>query len=480
MNIKEAKEEVKNTVKAYLTRDVLGEYRIPVNRQRPLFLIGPPGIGKTDIMAQVTEEMDIALVAYSMTHHTRQSALGLPYIKNQEYGGNEYRTTEYTMSEIIASVYDAMEETGKTEGILFLDEINCISETLAPSMLQFLQTKTFGKHKVPQGWVIITAGNPPEYNDSVREFDIATTDRLKTISIEPDFESWKEYASNNGTHGAIMTYLEVHPDDFYSISTQIDGREFVTARGWIDLSEMMNIYEAENLPVNLRLIDQYVHDERIARDFAIIYDMFFRYQSEYHILDILKGEDLPDVVRKARRSRFDERLIVIQQFIDALSSRFQNIYLTGNCLSRVLTLIKENKESLSNDAGDAADILRKLEKKERKNNPMLSGLTKFLDANASSDETADKLIMQYISPIQQSYKSDVSISSESLKNAFGFMEKAYSGDKEMFLFVSGLSKNRFCADFIMKFGSDEYLENSKQLKMDQRELEIINEINNLN
>ena len=56
------------------------------------------------------------------------------------------------MSEIVASVYETMEATGKTEGILFLDEINCVSETLAPSMLQFLQYKTFGKHQIPQGW----------------------------------------------------------------------------------------------------------------------------------------------------------------------------------------------------------------------------------------------------------------------------------------------------------------------------------------
>ena len=83
------------------------------------------------------------------------------------------------MSEIIAAVYEVVEDTGICEGILFLDEINCVSETLAPAMLQFLQYKTFGQHKVPEGWIIVTAGNPPEYNHSVREFDIASWDRVK-------------------------------------------------------------------------------------------------------------------------------------------------------------------------------------------------------------------------------------------------------------------------------------------------------------
>lgn len=157
-------------------------------------MIGPPGIGKTAIMEQIAAELGVGLVSYSMTHHTRQSALGLPYITEKEYGGKSYQVSEYTMSEIIGSVYDLMRDTGKTEGILFLDEINCVSETLAPCMLQFLQYKVFGQHRVPSGWILVTAGNPPEYNKSVRDFDIVTLDRLKRIEIEPDYETWKEYA----------------------------------------------------------------------------------------------------------------------------------------------------------------------------------------------------------------------------------------------------------------------------------------------
>ena len=178
MTIKEAKNYIKDSVKLYLKKDEEGEYRIPVVRQRPIFLLGAPGIGKTAIMEQIAQELGIALVSYSMTHHTRQSALGLPFITHKEYAGSTYDVSEYTMSEIIASVYEVMEESGIREGILFLDEINCVSETLAPSMLQFLQYKVFGRHQVPEGWVIVTAGNPPEYNKSVREFDVVTLDRL--------------------------------------------------------------------------------------------------------------------------------------------------------------------------------------------------------------------------------------------------------------------------------------------------------------
>ena len=143
MNIMQAKEAIKHTIIAYLEQNNYGSYKIPVAAQRPILLIGPPGIGKTAIMEQIAKECDLGLVAYTMTHHTRQSAIGLPMIEKRMYGNYEYSATEYTMSEIIGTIYETMESTGKTEGILFLDEINCVSETLAPSMLQFLQYKIF-------------------------------------------------------------------------------------------------------------------------------------------------------------------------------------------------------------------------------------------------------------------------------------------------------------------------------------------------
>ena len=151
MNIKEAKEEIKRSVEIYLDKNEFGEYMIPVSRQRPVFMIGAPGIGKTAIMQQIASELDIALVSYSMTHHTRQSALGLPVIEVRDYNGKQVLVSEYTMSEIITEVYRVMKDSGKKEGILFLDEINCVPETLLPAMLLFLQYKIFGNQSIPEG-----------------------------------------------------------------------------------------------------------------------------------------------------------------------------------------------------------------------------------------------------------------------------------------------------------------------------------------
>lgn len=320
MNIKEAKEQIKNAMTAYFTKNRFGAYVIPIEKQRPVFLMGPPGIGKTAVMEQVAQELGVSIVSYSMTHHTRQSALGLPFISRKVYGGKEYAISEYTMSEIIASVYDMIEATGNKEGILFLDEINCVSETLAPSMLQFLQYKIFGRHKVPDGWIVVTAGNPPEYNNSVREFDIVTWDRLKRIDIEPDYDVWKEFAYKSDVHAAIITYLDIKKGDFYKVETTVDGKSFVTARGWSDLSEMIKLYEYNGIAVDENLITQYVQNKKIAKEFAVYYDLFNKYKSDYQIDQILTGKESSDIKDRARKAEFDERLSLLGLLLDGITS----------------------------------------------------------------------------------------------------------------------------------------------------------------
>lgn len=187
MDIKQAKEEIRRTVLAYTERTPDGALCMPLVHQRPLLLMGPPGVGKTAVFYQLAQELGINLVSYTMTHHTRQSALGLPLIREKTFGGKPYSATEYTMSEILASVYERIEQTGIRTGILFLDEINCVSETLMPAMLQLLQSKQFGTHRLPEGWVIAAAGNPPAYNESARSFDTVTMDRVRLLEISENY-----------------------------------------------------------------------------------------------------------------------------------------------------------------------------------------------------------------------------------------------------------------------------------------------------
>ena len=428
MNIKEAKQEIINTVKAYLCKNAEGEYRIPAIRQRPVLLMGPPGIGKTQIMEQIASECGIGLVSYTITHHTRQSAVGLPMIKTEEFDGNEYSVTEYTMSEIIAGVYKAVKEQGHREGILFIDEINCVSETLIPTMLQFLQCKTFGNQKVPEGWIIVAAGNPPEFNRSVREFDMVTYDRLRVINIDADLEVWREYAREREIHNAILSYLDIRPQNFYRVEADVDGLKFVTARGWEDMSSLMYVYEELGISINAGVVGEFLHNEDIAEDFAAYYDLYNKYRDDYGINNILAGNATSDIYRRMINADYDERLTVVNLLLDTLNKHFKYAAElkadTDSWYKSIKEKIKagEDKGAIDKEKAEFSKQAEKLDSVEEQTLAKLENAFDFLEGSKQeiSREDIGKL------------------------------------DQEMLIFVTGLTTGKESSSFLLVNPCDRY------------------------
>lgn len=499
MNIKEAKNQIHNAIKAYFTRDSFGNYLIPVERQRPVFLMGPPGIGKTAIMEQIASELGVALVSYSMTHHTRQSALGLPFIEKKNYGGTEYNVSEYTMSEIIASVYDTMENTGLKEGILFLDEINCVSETLAPAMLQFLQYKIFGRHRVPEGWIVVTAGNPPEYNNSVREFDIVTWDRLKRIDVEADYDVWKEYAYKKGVHASIITYLDIKKSDFYKIETTVDGKSFVTARGWSDLSDMIKLYEMHGITVDEKLIGQYLQNKKIAKDFAIYYDLFNKYKSDYQVDKILEGKAPAEVKDRAKNAKFDERLALLGLVLDSVTAQLRDVSLIELSHTELLDALKNVRADIVKvDAVAAVDKqIEAFDKKIQTGKKALSlsedteyacrsamaelerMKDKLIEKAPSKGEEAFKMLKAEFDSRTKEIKKLAGKAGKSLSNVFVFCEEVFSEGHEMLILVTELTISYYGSRFISRYGCKEYFNHNKELLFYERQKEIISQLESL-
>ena len=501
MNIKQAKEQIVNAMKAYFTKDIYGNYRIPIERQRPIFLMGAPGIGKTAIMEQVASELGVGLVSYSMTHHTRQSALGLPFIEQKTYGGKQYSVSEYTMSEIIASVYDMMERTGVKEGILFLDEINCVSETLAPAMLQFLQYKIFGRHRVPDGWIVVTAGNPPEYNNSVREFDIVTWDRLKRIDVEADYDVWKEYAYRKGTHPAIITYLDIKRADFYKIETTVDGKSFVTARGWSDLSDMIKLYEEHDIVVDEKLIGQYLQNKKIAKNFAIYYDLFIKYKSDYQVDQILAGKATAVIKDRAKVAKFDERLALLGLLLDAITGQLKQVNLAEQVLTELLGALKNIRMELARPNAEAtAAVQRQIDNLHMRIESgklsstmsvdtqyacrgaigILENMVALLMQNAPANGIeAFKMLKAEFDKRTKALKKQAADAGKQLSNGFIFCEEVFGEGQEMLILVTELTISYYGAHFISRYGCKEYFAHNKELLFYERQKEIIQELETL-
>ena len=497
MNIKRTREEIKNTIEAYLRRDEYGMYEIPTVRQRPILLLGSPGIGKTQIMEQIARECEIGLVSYTITHHTRQSAIGLPFISKRRYGDQEFDVTEYTMSEIVAAIYEKMEQTGLSEGILFLDEINCVSETLAPAMLQFLQCKSFGNHKIPQGWVIVAAGNPPEYNKSVREFDVVTMDRVKKIEVEPDFEVWKEYAYQQGLHGAVVSYLNIRKQNFYQMETTVDGRNFATPRGWEDLSTLIQVYEKLGRTVDREGVVQYIQFPRIAKDFANYLELYGKYHTDYQIEEILRGNLDEILLKKVAHASFDERLGVLGLLISRVNEVLKSSVQTENYIEMLFAVLTEYKD-LTGTIQEGLDgqqlfsnVYNKFHLKytNRKKAELISReedriyqrtrevLERFqqvlrMESIQASDQAFAR-IKGLFEQEQEAFEKDQREALQVVEYVFDFLEGAFGNSQEMVMFLTELNSNSYSVSFLQECECERYFQYNKELLFDEKRRNLL-------
>ena len=497
MDIQRAKEEIKRSVQAYLATDDIGRPLIPPIRQRPILLMGPPGVGKTQIMEQIAQECDIALVAYTITHHTRQSAVGLPFIRERDFGGKTRSVTEYTMSEIIVSVYAAMERTGKKNGILFIDEINCVSETLAPTMLQFLQCKTFGNQAVPEGWVIVAAGNPPEYNKSVREFDLVTLDRVRRIDVEPKLSVWQDYARAHRLHPAVTAYLELRPQHFYKIENDVDGVQFVTARGWEDLSAFLQAADKLNLPIDEGVIGQYLRHPEVARDFAAYWVLYRKYYQDYGVEDILQGKPFDTVVTRAMDASFDERISLVSLLLAGLNTRFAAATTTGAVTDACYQQLRSFKRTLTQqdgadpaalfaaqcenyrarlDTDKAAGALLPDEAAARTRTlALLEEWSRHLDSALDADDAFDTVRGAFNAQVRRREEA-VSTAGDALECAFDFMEQAFEDGQEMVVFVNELALGPDSAPFLAENECERFEQYSEKLLLHGGEDELLAEL----
>ena len=462
MDIRQAKEEIRRAVLCYTERNGDGTLCIPTVRQRPLLLMGPPGVGKTAILYQLAQELHTNLVSYTMTHHTRQSALGLPLIREKQFGEKTYAATEYTMSEILASVYDRMEKTGIQTGILFLDEINCVSETLMPAMLQLLQSKQFGTHRLPEGWLIAAAGNPPAYNEAARSFDTVTMDRVRLLEVTENYPVWRDYAHEKGLHPAVLSYLELNPEHFYRVEPHARGRSFVTARGWEDLSEALYSYERLGFEANDTLFGEFLQHAEISASFAAFFRLFLRARERLDLTKILAGDDAA-CAPELRGLSFDGRLAAAEFLLHAVS-RELDAYRKTAALSRSLASFCAALQNEKDPLSAAKEHLSRRERAVR--------LRKDLGVLPAAEESAERRFAAKVHALLDGADDTGALTAEAarmeretaalrgktagkIENAMSFVRETFGAGHELLIFLTQLKNLPGAGGFLKE--SERYL-----------------------
>lgn len=448
MNILEAKNEIKNAITIYLAKDANGNYEIPVERQRPTLVIGAPGIGKTAIMSKIAAELDVGFLGYTITHHTRQSAIGLPFISKRTFGGKEYSVTEYTMSEIVAEVYDAIEKQGKNEGILFIDEINCVSETLAPAMLELLQHKKFGTHKIPDGWILTAAGNPEEYNKSVNELDMVTLDRVKKLDVEPDYEAFKTYALNSGMHSAIVGFLSLQSNFLFVAEKSPEGLELVTPRSWEDLSYALYEYEKLSIPVTMSLISGYIQSPKIASGFSGYYGIFRKFGK------IVSGDEVENGTLKS---------------VDLSSGNFEERFALAEIMRAKAVKIADKAMAKA----EAAELVKEIALKKNAKKEIEELLVKYKSGtlnryqkseyrsiiNGLSEANGEKFAEKYCEEAEEYASSRI----KKIENVLSFASEALGNGQELTSAVTSMLASENFVAFLSKYDCPKFYEINSSL-----------------
>ncbi len=296
-------------------------------------------------------------------------------------------------------------------------------------------------------------------------------DRLKKIEVEPDFEVWKRYALEQGVHACVLSYLGIKPQFFYRVTATVDGKQFVTARAWDDLSQMISLYEENRLKVDGDLISQYIQDEEIARDFANYYDLYRKYRSDYQIEQILAGTVTAEITARAERAAFDERLSLISLLLSTLEERVSETVLLEDALRTVVPEIRQTtvsypecikertvhyrKRSMQTDTREHVDLALRI----------LDLYGELGEALPGGEAAVKDLLRSRLGLL----KEKVDECSAMLDNLFGFFETCFGEGQEMLILVSELTIRPAVSRFIFAHGCDKYYQYNRELLFEDRQ-----------
>jgi hypothetical protein len=357
-------------------------------------------------------------------------------------------------------------------------------------MLQFLQYKVFGKHTVPEGWVIVTAGNPPEFNKAVREFDVVTLDRLKVIEVEADYPAWKKYAFDAGLHGSILNFLESNRDYFYGVETTAFGKNYVTARGWEDLSDIIKLYEESGKKVTESLVGQYIKNETVVKEYTAYYDLYNKYKRQYDVEGVFEGKVDEKMVKAVSKAAVDEKLALTGLLSDVVKSEIKDIM-------RRQQVLKDVRPSLSRmTSGEEKDIAGYIKTLVKAREKIIADKQRAGSLTAAEKTEGKRIIALYKDLSKQAgtpdevktffngeigaLKERVTTEQKRLDNLFAAMSKIFGDESnEMLVLVTELTLGKDTADFFASFGSDSYEKYNALLMVGDRKETLRKEILNI-
>ena len=200
------------------------------NKQRPLFLWGPPGIGKSDLISGITKELNGKMYDLRLAQMDPTDIRGIPYY-NKEKGLMDWAPPIDLPSEEDASKYPVV--------VLFLDEMNSAAPSVQAAAYQLILNRRIGKYELPNNVVMVAAGNREGDRGVTYRMPAPLANRFVHLEMRVDFDSWLQWAANNNIHKDVIGYISFAKQDLYDFDPKSASRSFATPRSWTFVSDLL-------------------------------------------------------------------------------------------------------------------------------------------------------------------------------------------------------------------------------------------------
>jgi hypothetical protein len=198
--------------------------------KRPIFLWGPPGIGKSEVVQEISDELGGFVIDLRMAQMEPTDIRGIPYF-NKDINKMDWAAPVDLPDEEFAKQYPVV--------VLFLDEMNSAPPAVQAAGYQLILNRRVGKYKLPDNVVIVAAGNRDSDKGVTYRMPMPLANRFLHLEMRADFTAWQNWAVDKGIHKDVVGYLSFAKQDLYEFDSKSSSRAFATPRSWVFVSDLL-------------------------------------------------------------------------------------------------------------------------------------------------------------------------------------------------------------------------------------------------
>jgi hypothetical protein len=209
-----------------------------IDRKVPIFLWGPPGIGKSSIVSQIAKDREIGFIDLRLSLLDPTDLRGIPFFNSEDHSA-------------VWAPASFLPDSSIKEGILFLDELNTAAPMVQASAYQLILDRKIGEYSLPDGWSIVAAGNRESDRGVVFKMAAPLANRFVHLDMEVSLDDWQTWAIQNSIDETIIAFTSYRPDALFTFDKKDDSKAFATPRTWEYVNEILASNPEDDLLMDL-------------------------------------------------------------------------------------------------------------------------------------------------------------------------------------------------------------------------------------